>query len=81
MMAQLAGGVATLVAGAPRAARTVAMLTVLADRARALRRFKDTQGRDAPHIGQAPKYGREASPGQDTSNTARGFAYRRGHQH
>ena len=42
---------------------------------------KATKGRYAPHIGQAPKYGREASPGQDTSNTARGFAYRRGHQH
>ena len=37
----------------------------------------DNGGRDAPHIGQPPKYGREASPGQDTSNTARGFTYRR----
>ena len=30
---------------------------------------------------QARQYGRETSSGQDTSNTARGFAYRRGHQH
>lgn len=26
---------------------------------------QDNPGRDAPHIGQAKQYGREASPGQD----------------
>jgi hypothetical protein len=41
---------------------------------------KDTKGRDAPHIGQDQNYGRETTSGQGNRNTARGFAYRRGHQ-
>jgi len=39
---------------------------------------KTKSGRDAAHIGHDRQYGRATSSGQDTSNTARGDACRRG---
>ena len=57
---------------APRAARTVAMLPVLADRARALRRFKDMAARLRP---ARTAIRREASPvAEEKAIAPRGFA-------
>jgi hypothetical protein len=61
----------------PRAARTVTMLPVLADRARALRRFKDMVARLRPtRTSNSPRCFARARH----RNTARGSACRRGHR-